>query len=324
MIEISEQNINTKNMKHEYDYNFHPSEEYLMSMPDIQDGCNIKGSKVDIERVGISNFRLPIKFKTKNGEIYELEASIIGTVSLEGVNKGINMSRIIRTFYEYRDEVFTIDLIEKILKDYREKLGSYSAHIQISFNYRMWQNSLRSTKNNKLPNGGWQYYKVTLEGLMKENGKFNKYIHFDYVYSSTCPCSTELSLHALETRNQYATPHSQRSVARISLKLKDFIWIEDIQDMCLKALKTETQVFVKREDEQAFAELNAANTKFVEDAVRLLYEQFNSDDRIIDFKIIASHNESLHSHDAIAVITKGIEHGFNKHISIADVKSLIY
>lgn len=311
-------------MKHTYDYSFKPSEEYLNKMPDIQDGCSIQGSKVGIERVGISNFRLPIKFRTKEGEIYELEASVIGTVSLEGVNKGINMSRIIRTFYNYKDEVFTIDLLEKILQEYREKLGSYSAHIQLSFNYRMWQNSLRSTKEDKTPNGGWQYYKITLEGLIKEDGKFFKYIHFDYVYSSTCPCSTELSLHALETRDQYATPHSQRSVSRISLELNDFIWIEDIQQMCLKALKTETQVFVKREDEQAFAELNAANTKFVEDAVRLLYEQFDKDNRITDFKIIASHNESLHSHDAIAVITKGIEGGFNKHISIADMKSLIY
>lgn len=311
-------------MKHTYDYSFKPDEEYLKTMPDIQDGCSIKGSKVGIERVGISNFRLPIKFRTKEGEIYELEASVIGTVSLEGINKGINMSRIIRTFYNYKDEVFTIDLLEKILQEYREKLGSYSAHIQLSFNYRMWQNSLRSIKEDKTPNGGWQYYKITLEGLMKEDGRFFKYIHFDYVYSSTCPCSTELSLHALETRDQYATPHSQRSVSRISLELNNFIWIEDIQQMCLEALKTETQVFVKREDEQAFAELNAANTKFVEDAVRLLYEQFDKDNRITDFKIIASHNESLHSHDAIAVITKGIKGGFNKHISIADMKSLIY
>jgi GTP cyclohydrolase I len=318
------ENMKKQSMNNQYDYNFKPTEEYLKSMPDIQDGCNIKGSKVDIERVGISNFRLPIKFRTRDGEIYELEASVIGTVSLEGVNKGINMSRIIRTFYEYKDEIFTIDLLENILKEYREKLGSYSAHIQISFNYRMWQESLRSTKDDGSKNGGWQYYKVTLEGLMKENGKFNKYIHFDYVYSSTCPCSTELSLHALETRNQYATPHSQRSVARISLKFNDFIWIEEIQEMCLKALKTETQVFVKREDEQAFAELNAANTKFVEDAVRLLFEQFDNDNRILDFKIIASHNESLHSHDAIAVITKGLPSGFNKHVSIADMKSLIY
>ncbi len=320
----TEKTCNINELNHIFDYSFIPNNQYLESLPDLQNGDSIKGSQVDIERVGISNFRLPLKFKTKNGDIQELETSVIGTVSLEGINKGINMSRIIRSFYEYKDEVFTIDILEKILQTYREKLGTYSAHIQINFKYRMWQKSLRSVDKDGNGNGGWQYYNVTLEGLLKENGKFNKYIHFDFVYSSTCPCSTELSLHAMNNRNQYATPHSQRSVARISLKLKNFLWIEDIQQMCLKALKTETQVFVKREDEQAFAELNAANTKFVEDAVRLLYEQFNESNDIIDFKIIASHNESLHSHDAIAVITKGIEHGFNKHVSIADMKSLIY
>ena len=316
--------IDTQEFNHSYDYEFSPTKEYLKSMPDLQNGDTIKGSKVGIERVGISNFRLPLKIQMKDGGVMEVEASVIGTVSLEGVNKGINMSRIIRTFYEYKDETFSLDTLEKVLLGYRERLGSYGAHIQIHFNYRLWQESMRSVDAGGNRNGGWQYYKVTLESLLKESGKFNKYIHFDYVYSSTCPCSTELALHALEERNQYATPHSQRSVARISLKLKDFIWIEEIQEMCLEALKTETQVFVKREDEQAFAELNAANTKFVEDAVRLLFEQFDAEERVLDFKIIASHNESLHSHDAIAVITKGVEHGFNKHVSIADMKSLIY
>ena len=269
--------IDTQEFNHSYDYEFLPTKEYLKSMPDLQNGDTIKGSKVGIERVGISNFRLPLKIQMKDGGVMEVEASVIGTVSLEGVNKGINMSRIIRTFYEYKDETFSLDTLEKVLLGYRERLGSYGAHIQIHFNYRLWQESIRSVDTEGNRNGGWQYYKVTLESLLKESGKFNKYIHFDYVYSSTWPCSTELALHALEERNQYATPHSQRSVARISLKLKDFIWIEEIQEMCLEALKTETQVFVKREDEQAFAELNAANTKFVEDAVRLLFEQFDAE-----------------------------------------------
>ncbi len=63
---------------------------------------------------------------------------------------------------------------------------------------------------------------------------------------------------------------------------------------------------VKRADEQAFAELNAAYLKFVEDAVRLLFEALEGDERIRDFKAIASHQESLHSHDAVSVIVKGV------------------
>ena len=73
--------------------------------------------------------------------------------------------------------------------------------------------------------------------------------------------------------------------------------------MCAKALKTETQVVVKREDEMAFAELNGSYLKFVEDAARLLYEQLSEDKRVKDFRVICSHQESLHSHDAISVIT---------------------
>ena len=73
--------------------------------------------------------------------------------------------------------------------------------------------------------------------------------------------------------------------------------------MCAKALMTETQVVVKREDEMAFAELNGSYLKFVEDAARLLYEQLIKDERIKDFRVICSHQESLHSHDAVSVIT---------------------
>ena len=62
---------------------------------------------------------------------------------------------------------------------------------------------------------------------------------------------------------------------------------------------------VKREDEQAFAELNAANPIFVEDAARLFTEQLKLDTRISDFRVIASHQESLHSHDAVSVLTEG-------------------
>ena len=71
------------------------------------------------------------------------------------------------------------------------------------------------------------------------------------------------------------------------------------------AVPTETQVMVKREDEQAFAELNAANPIFVEDAARLFCEQLEKCNSVTDFRVVASHQESLHSHDAVSVLTSG-------------------
>jgi GTP cyclohydrolase I len=88
-----------------------------------------------------------------------------------------------------------------------------------------------------------------------------------------------------------------------------------LQKHCHEALQTETQVFVRREDEQAFAELNGAFPKFVEDAARLLYERLDGDARIRDFQIACAHLESLHSHNAVAVISKGLPGGFSADFS---------
>ena len=142
--------------------------------------------------------------------------------------------------------------------------------------------------------------------------RFRKIVHFDFVYSSACPCASELSEHARENRNLLAIPHSQRSRARVSVEIhpdKELSLLE-LRDLCLTALRTETQVMVRREDEQAFAELNGAYVKFVEDAARLLYEQLVDDSRIVDFRVVCSHFESLHSHDAVAVLCRGVDGGF--------------
>lgn len=303
-----------------YDADFVVTEAYRASLPDLQNGpaSLIQGSTVAIQQVGIHNFRLPLRYASRDGQPVTLETSVTGTVSLDAHKKGINMSRVIRTFYEYKDELFDLDLLEAILQDYRRSLGSLEAYLILRFNYPMLNESLRSGLF------GYQYYQVALEARMDRYGAVRKLIHFDFVYSSTCPCSYELSQHAILERGIAAVPHSQRSVARVSVELNDFLWIEDLRDLCLDALKTETQVMVKREDEQAFAELNAAYLKFVEDAVRLLHEKLDSDPRIKDFKIVASHQESLHSHDAVSVLVKGVPGGFTPEVDPSVFATLIH
>ena len=224
-----------------------------------------------------------------------------GTVSLEAGKKGINMSRIMRSFYQHSDRTFSFEVMEAALDGYKTDLESFDARIQMRFSFPMKVDSLRSGLS------GYQYYDFAME-LVETGGVRQKIVHLDYVYSSTCPCSLELSEHARSTREQLATAHSQRSVARISVEVDcdaDCLWFEDMIDACRRAVPTETQVMVKREDEQAFAELNAANPIFVEDAARLFCEQLQADARIRDFRVVASHQESLHSHDAVSILVEG-------------------
>ncbi|MBM71383.1 MAG: GTP cyclohydrolase I FolE2 [Crocinitomicaceae bacterium] len=281
-----------------YDSTYKPTKQDIEKFPDLQNGPSslIQGANVKIQQVGIHNFKLPLKYKTQDGNTIELETQVTGTVSLDAHKKGINMSRIMRSFYDFKDDTFDFDLLEKILLSYKEKLASFNAKILLKFSYPIIQTSLRSDLE------GYQYYNVNMCAELNKNGDFKKTYHFDFVYSSACPCSYELSEYAKSSRNIAAVPHSQRSVARVSVEFNENLIVEDLQEMCKTALQTETQVIVKREDEMAFAELNGSYLKFVEDAARLLYEQLINDNRIIDFRIICSHQESLHSHDAVSVL----------------------
>jgi len=286
-----------------YPDDFRVTADYKQGLPDLQNGpaSLIRGARRQIQHVGISNFRLPIRFHTRDNGDLTLETSVTGTVSLEAEKKGINMSRIMRTFYTHSEKTFSFEVIEAALDDYKSDLESFDARIQMRFSFPMKVESLRSGL------AGYQYYDIALE-LVERSGVRRKIIHLDYVYSSTCPCSLELSEHARRERLQLATPHSQRSVARVSVELDDTagcLWFEDLIELCRAAVPTETQVMVKREDEQAFAELNAANPIFVEDAARLFCDRLQADPRIGDFRVVASHQESLHSHDAVSVLTEG-------------------
>ena len=313
--------VKVKDLQRVYKPNYQPTQEYLDNMPDLQNG---EFNGIPIDFVGISDFHLPIRIKQKDGGSQEVTASISGSVSLDAVNRGINMSRIIRTFYKNADQVFDINALEKVLRDYQKDLRSFDAHILMNFKYRIWQDALVSRKDDGTPEGGWQYYNVTFDANLDATGEFKKIIHFDYIYSSACPCSTELSLYNAFQEGVYCIPHSQRSIAHISIDFDGMLWLEDILTMCREAIPTETQVFVKRADEGNFAWLNGANVIFVEDAIRKLYKVFVEQENIKDFKIICSHRESLHSHNAVAVITKGIKHSiFNHHVSQLEFQGLV-
>jgi GTP cyclohydrolase I len=322
-----------------YERDFAVTPAYRDSLPDMQntDASRIQGANVPILQVGSANFRLPLRFRVGTDTASPaaptadsaapaaaaapatilLEAAVTGTVSLAAGRKGINMSRIIRGFYEFREQVFSPDTLPEILRRFQADLGAERARARVEFNYPLLQRSLRSGLD------GWQYYRCAYEARVTADAPPKRIIHFDYVYSSSCPCSVELSEHARETRDVFCVPHSQRSKVRVSAEIAPgaALAIEDLRAHCLAALQTETQVMVKREDEQAFAELNGAYVKFVEDAARLVFAQLDADPRIADFQVACAHLESLHSHDAVAVVNKGVPGGFDA--GFFDFKDLV-
>jgi GTP cyclohydrolase I len=75
-------------------------------------------------------------------------------------------------------------------------------------------------------------------------------------------------------------------------------------------LQTAVQAAVKREDEQEFALRNGQNLMFCEDAARRIKAWLEAQNNIVDYRIEARHVESLHPHDAVSIVSKGVEGGF--------------
>ncbi|MCX7803493.1 MAG: GTP cyclohydrolase, FolE2/MptA family, partial [Meiothermus ruber] len=167
-----------------YDHQFRPDTAYKASLPDMTETVDsVEGANVAIQQVGISGFRLPLKFATPAGEALTLEARVTGTVSLQANLKGINMSRIIRTFYAHKDEVFSLDTLAQVVHDYRRDLESMSARVKVAFSYPLLVSALRSGLE------GYQYYSGSYEAVLEENGTLRRFVELDFVYSSACPCS---------------------------------------------------------------------------------------------------------------------------------------
>ena len=51
---------------------------------------------------------------------------------------------------------------------------------------------------------------------------------------------------------------------------------------------------------------------FCEDAGRKLQAVLDADERLSDFWVRIEHHESLHAHNAVAVVTKGVDGGYER------------
>ena len=105
--------------------------DYKATLPDLQNGPEslIKGARALIQHVEISNFRLPLDYHQREGGYINLETSVTGSVSLDAAKKGINMSRIMRSFYGHAGKAFDFARIEDVLRSYLDDLESSSARL---------------------------------------------------------------------------------------------------------------------------------------------------------------------------------------------------
>jgi GTP cyclohydrolase I len=300
-------------------------------MPDVasNDGSQLRGR---LDRVGMHDIELPVVLKLADGSSIQVPARADAFVNLENPDaKGIHMSRL---YLALQDHLCNRPLTPALLKDcLTQFIASHAdlstqSHISIRFEQMLQRPALISD------NVAWRSYPCEIKAELNE-GKISFMLKVRVVYSSTCPCSAALARQLIQEafRNQFgaadqipteqvdawlateeaicATPHSQRSYADIEIVLDKagdtFPFIAMI-DGAEQVLQTAVQAAVKREDEQEFARLNGQNLMFCEDAARRLRHWLDTQ-TLKDYRVKVSHIESLHPHDAVSIVVKGVAGG---------------
>ncbi|OFZ31763.1 MAG: hypothetical protein A2622_00895 [Bdellovibrionales bacterium RIFCSPHIGHO2_01_FULL_40_29] len=221
-------------------------------------------------------------------------------VNLRPGFRGIHMSRLYQLHLEYflrknLDEKQVELFLSESLKSQEQTSSEVS--VKIEFQLPTKTVSLKSEL------AGYRNYPVQI--IFERTPQMNRWISFEILYSSTCPQSAGLSVEALRdvgltVDRLPATPHAQRSRARIKLQLKEFSigLIRQLIAGVENQLGTPVQTSVKRADEMEFARLNAQNLMFCEDAVRSISDFLQKNSGVLGFSVFCEHFESLHSHNA--------------------------
>ncbi len=302
-------------------------------LPDIANEPHT-GPAGPLNWVGMSEIEVPVFMVNGKDEKFQTVARVQAYVNLpDPKNKGIHMSRLYLAVDKMlSNNVITPALMKEIVEFFVESQDgiSDSAYLECRLDFFERRKSLKSD------NTGWKAYKVRPITSLRD-GVLTTELSIEVPYSSTCPCSAALSRDIIQQGFEdkfgksgdvnvedvkewlgtpegiSATPHSQRSIAQVRVKLSDNVKdmpISRLIDQIETALPTPVQSVVKRVDEQEFARLNAANLMFCEDAARRVQAELEKDNTLDDFWIRVNHMESLHPHDAVAIVTKGNDCGY--------------
>jgi len=256
-------------------------------LPDVQ--LTKPKHEIAINRVGITDFKMPIFISQKKGGFQHSVATISCYVDLAPSIKGINMSRIPIGLMKFeKDQLNSLTMV-KIAENIRLSTEAELCDLGYYFTYFLTKCAPLSCEPGILP------YEIWFNIIKTENDyKFR--FSVETVATSSCPCSKEISKY---------NSHNQKSRIKITClsKNENMVWIEDIIKIAEDSSSFEIFSVLKRADEKIVTEGMYENPKFVEDIARDCYYKLDQVDGIEKFKVEVSNDESIHVHLAKAIIS---------------------
>ena len=259
-------------------------------LPDMQATPDTRG--IAIDQVGISDLRYPIQILDREGMPFPTVAMISMSVHLPHHFKGTHMSRFLEVLSLHEGEV-TMNTLPAILHDLKQRLDAEEAHIELSFTYFVTKKAPVTGSPAKVG------CDCTFLGISKGT-KDQFTLRVTVPVTTLCPCSKEISDYGAHNQRGYVT-------LEVTPKPKpsggwELIWIEELIDVAERSGSAPVYALLKRPDERHVTMQAYENPVFVEDVVRNAAALLKSDSRVASFSVRAVNHESIHDHNAFAVV----------------------
>lgn len=257
--------------------------ELVTSIPDVQGAEDTR--RIAIDRVGIKDIRHPVVVRDRSGREQHTVANFNMYVGLPHNFKGTHMSRFVEILNNHEYEI-TVESFKRMIFETTELLDAEFSHIEMRFPYFVEKAAPISKVKSLID------YDVTFIGQFRQ-GRPQVLLKVVVPITTLCPCSKKISDRGA---------HNQRSHVTVQLRLRGFLWIEEVIELVEKVGSCELYGLLKRPDEKYVTEKAYDNPKFVEDIVRDVAVQLNADDRVAAYVVESENFESIHNHSAYAMV----------------------
>lgn len=247
-----------------------------------------------IQKVGVKGLRYPIVVQDRANGTQHTVASVQMSVHLPHSFRGTHMSRFIEILNHHRGNIAS-DNLKHILAEMRRKLDAEVAHLELEFPYFIEKQAPVSGAR------ALQEYICRFAASLGIHEKDTDFVlSVNVPVTTLCPCSREISDFGA---------HNQRSILSISVRFTGFVWIEELVEIAEQSASCALYPLLKRRDEKFVTEYAYNNPRFVEDVVRECALKLEESEQIHWYRVEAENYESIHNHNAYALIENSKDGG---------------
>lgn len=276
--------------------------------------CDLQYGKGDAEykltRVGVKGVRKPIIVQregTSGKVVHNLNCTFDIYVDLPKEQKGSHMSRNVEVLNEIvADSIKNpIIAVENVAVDILKRLmvhHEYAKEAEVHIEAEYFRESKTPLGRDTL-----ESYTILSGGHIVRDGEITKMIGVEVIGMTACPCGQQTVTEMLDIHSDVPVmTHNQRNVVTLMVYLPEDVDVEanDLIDLVEKSFSSPTFELLKRPDEGQVIINAHYHTKFVEDVVRCVLENFVKkfpdlpDEVYVD--VVSDSEESIHKHDAFA------------------------